>query len=229
MVLVQGNALAAETSSARVPMLTAQPFRPGELPESVLVELEVDAAAYAERRAAEAGIPTELWLRLGVEAVRVVDTIAEAALARTSDIVTTLDHAAAAPEAVAPLETRRQRAYAHHLRAATPVSRVPAHRRRFSLALPDQLLAGWSIGAVAAAATISDYVSGLALRVPPHVVAWEVAAAERGQPLAEWIYAETLRALRPQRAKRSSSRTGSAEDSGELPDSRPGRRRAFPP
>lgn len=195
LLLVHGEALAGEASSARVPSLDAQPFRPGELPESVLVELGA-AARLVEDRAAHAGIPAGLWLRLGVEAVRHVEELAEALDLPPTGVLEALDSALEDVPSLAPLEARRQRAYAQQLRAANSSGSRRPHMSRYSLAIPDYMVAAWSIAAAEAAMAISTYVATIVKRVPPRVAEWEAAAAERGQPLAEWIYAVGLRALK---------------------------------
>jgi hypothetical protein len=196
LTVLRGEALAAETTFARVPSLESQPFRPGELPESVLIELG-PMATVAEERAARAGIPTELWLRLGVEAVRHIDLLAELLNVERREVVAALDAGADVWSAVAPLETRRQRAYAQHLRAASPRPASRPARTPYSLAIPDMIVSAWSVAATTAGETISEYVAARVDDAPDGLARWEAAAAELGRSLGEWIYVEGLRSLRP--------------------------------
>lgn len=192
----RGEALAAKTASARVPSLASQPFRPGELPEFVLVELG-PMAAVAEERAAQDGIPTELWLRLAVEAARHIHLLAELLNVERTEVAAALNAEVDVRSAVAPLETRRQRGYAQHLRAASSRPAARPGRTRYSLAIPDTILSAWSIAAATAGETISEYVAARVDAAPDGLSRWEAAAAERGQPLSEWIYVAGLRSLRP--------------------------------
>jgi hypothetical protein len=191
--LVDGEGLARSAGVARVPSLEAQPFRPGELPESVVVELSAEAAQRAEAEAA-AGVPAELWLRIATETARHVDAVAVTVRLDPTEVFVLLADAAATSDSPVPIEARRHRAYAAYLRKPRARRRRPA-RLRFELALPDQMLAGWSIDAARLGETLAEYVSVRAVRAPDDAVALEAAAAERGYSLGEWIYAAVVAAI----------------------------------
>ena len=57
------------------------------------------------------------------------------------------------------------------------------------------MLAAWSIDAARSGETLAEYVSVRALRAPKNTVAFEAAAAERGNSIGEWIYAAMIAAI----------------------------------
>src|SRR4051794_26943186 len=75
--LVKGDAL-TRAATSDLASLAAQPFRPGEMPTPVMVQLEDMAAAIAAREASRRRLPAELWVRLAVEAGRHVRDAADA-------------------------------------------------------------------------------------------------------------------------------------------------------
>jgi len=57
------------------PSLTSAPFRPGELPLTAWVPLDHATRRLVSERAREAALPTELWVRIAVEASRLATEV----------------------------------------------------------------------------------------------------------------------------------------------------------
>jgi hypothetical protein len=85
------------------------------------------------------------------------------------------------------------RAYAGLLRRGGDGHSVTSPRSRFSLLLPDQIASGWAITAANLGLPLPVWIGQRIRSAPSGVVAWEAAAAERGNGLGEWIYANALR------------------------------------
>jgi hypothetical protein len=199
LTVIAGGGLGRTAAAVQVPSLDAQPFRPGELPELLVLELSDEGAASAEEAAAKAGVPIELWVRVAVEVARHIRAIGES-VAIAADLVAEALATAASDtsrDRVSAVDGRRQRAYAASLRGAGP--RTPHRRRsrRLSLLVPDQTIAAWGMDAATAGVTLPTYVSSaVAASATLDVIALEAASAERAMTLGEWIYAAVLRELR---------------------------------
>jgi hypothetical protein len=128
--------------------------------------------------------------------VRHTETVAESFGSDLAELVTILDSESKRSPEITSLEAWRQRAYAMHLRAAVPRTATTAARSRYTLLIPDWLVASWTISAANTAVSLSDWVSDFIGRVPDCVAAWEAAAAESGQHLSEWIFTVSLGELR---------------------------------
>jgi hypothetical protein len=194
--VLRGEELLRDAPPLRVPSLTAQPGRPGEMPESVFVELARNAVQRAVRSAAVAEIPLALWLRAAVEASRQLGRVA-AALGCPRDIVAAdlREAAAALPQNLNVLRCRRQLDYAAQIRAGNRTAGSDAAGRVEILA-PDQLLAAWSLDAAEAGEGLADFVTRHVLQAPAEPELWEAAAAEAMMSLGEWVYSRALAATR---------------------------------
>lgn len=191
--LLHGEELGRGLDPVRIPSLAAQPFRPGELPDVVQVDFPPNLAQLAQQKAAAAGIPTELWIRIAAEAERHLRTAADLLDLSGSQVADHLDAVASEPlGALAPVSAHRQRAYAKLLRSGQ-AGPTPPPRNRFTLRLPDQMLAAWTLLASRNSKSTSDFVADLLPTAPRHAVRWEAASAEGGQQLGEWIYMQSLR------------------------------------
>lgn len=180
---------------ARAPISVA-PFRPGELPIVSWVPLSPETRELVKNAAYAAALPVELWVRIAVEASRLVSEISELS-GLTEPAVCSLLSNAAEKEA-----SRRERStqdlaaltlvrYAEELRQTHPRIDLDSE---LALRLPEEMNAAWSR---AAADTRLSYASWVALRLasaPCDCVQWEIAAAHSCRSLGEWVYASSLRA-----------------------------------
>ena len=180
---------------ARAPISVA-PFRPGELPIVSWVPLSPKTRKLVKNAADAAALPVELWVRIAVEASRLVSELSELSGLAEPAVCSVLNNAA-------EMEwSRRERAtqdlaaltlacYADELRQTHPRVDVESE---LALRLPEEMNASWSI---AAAGTRLSYASWVALRLasaPCDCVQWEIAAAQSCRSLGEWVYASSLRA-----------------------------------
>lgn len=192
--VVTGEGLLRDAPVLRVPTLEAQPVRPGEMPEVLLVELGAEAAARTASEVERTGVPTPLWLRLAVEAARHVFAAAARGGISPEQIIGSLDEAAAGSAgSVRAVQSRRHCEYARLLRTASSRRRDWVMPSRYvEVAAPDALLTAWALEAAQVAVDLSEFVSARVVEAPLECVTWEAAAAEEGRSLAEWIYAQTL-------------------------------------
>jgi hypothetical protein len=127
--------------------LRRSPFRPGELPVRLAVDLEPDTRASAIERALAAGVPVSLWIRVSVEASRVASAIGQIDGVTAAAVLMAIEDVRRADEDPAALDVhaRRLRAYARALghqpdRATPPDGAV-------SVLLPDEMAACWRTSA----------------------------------------------------------------------------------
>lgn len=155
-------------------------------------------------RAAAARLPAELWLRIAVEASRVVGEIEGLTGYGRETITATLDVAASEPrgDRVEPLDGGALRRYGEGLQRGTATS---APTEELALRLSEEIAAGWGHAAAAERAALPTWIAKQLESAPRHCVQWEAAAARGGRTLAEWAYASFLRwsALSTASAQRS--------------------------
>ncbi len=173
--------------------LRRSPFRPGELPVRLAVDLEPDTRASAIERALAAGVPVSLWIRVSVEASRVASAIGQIDGVTAAAVLMAIEDVRRADEDPAALDVhaRRLRAYARALghqpdRATPPDGAV-------SVLLPDEMAACWRTSAAARGTDVSAWASQRLVEASADAVAWERAAALRCLSLAEWCYAAWAR------------------------------------
>ncbi len=175
--------------------LSSAPFRPGELPIASWISLDELTRERIEEGATTARVPAELWLRLAVEAARLTDEIAAHSGRTRQSVQGVLDTAAAETSGDATNETLRTDALARY--AALLRTRHPAGpiSRLVPMRLPEEMSGGWRRAAIHAGVTFERWVAERVEAAPTGCVAWEIAAAECCQTLAEWAYAAFLRSL----------------------------------
>jgi hypothetical protein len=173
-----------------------QPQRPGELCESLSIELPPGALSHAERHARAAQLPLALWLVITIEAERALGAAASAAGVQPDELALAADTAARAARRydVGPAETRRLASYATALRVGTSDSTAKAAKTSVTLRLSHLLLARWALTAAEADVSLGEWAAGLSL--VPGRERWEAAAAEDAQPLAEWLLTQAARLAR---------------------------------
>lgn len=174
--------------------LAAAPFRPGELPVLRWVTLGADARRAVRERATQAGVPAELWLRLAVEASRLLDEIAALSARRRADVEMHLD-AAATERLASPVEALDAvglKRYAESLQRGGNSSPL---RPEAPLRLSEETAGSWGRTAATRHTSLPSWIAAHVHRAPRRCVDWEVAAASECRTMAEWAYASSLRRL----------------------------------
>jgi hypothetical protein len=176
--------------------LEMQPQRPGELCESLSLELPPGALSHAQRHAQTARLPLALWLVISIEAERALGAAASAAGVKPEDLALAADTSARAVRGydLGPAETRRLASYATALRVGASDRTVTADRTGVTLRLSHLLLARWALTAAEAGLSLGEWAAGLQL--VPGRERWEAAAAEAAQPLGEWLLTQAARLAR---------------------------------
>lgn len=176
--------------------LRVQPQRPGELCESLSIELPPAVLSCAEQHAREARLPLALWLVITIEAERALAAAASAAGVEPEDLALAADSAAgeACRYDVGPAEVRRLASYAAALRLGVSEGRATGSKRSVSLRLSHLSLARWALAAADANLPFDRWVEGR--RLVPGRERWEAAAAEAAQPLGEWLVTQAARLAR---------------------------------
>jgi hypothetical protein len=172
--------------------LRGAPWRPGELPGALAIELSVEAAAAANAHAREGRVPVELWLRATIDGARVLEELAapgeDAAFARRLDCSADRELARLGPGGALA-------EYALALVRGEPGSFSAVRRGGgVELCLPADLELAWRLAASARGQDLASWAASLARAPLGAPLRWEAAAAARGQRLAEWCYAVRLRA-----------------------------------
>jgi hypothetical protein len=174
------------------PPLAARPFRPGELPRRLVVDLGDGTAARVREAADRAGVPLGLWLRIAVEAVRHLRAAASLSGLGVDALTEGLDNGAPRPAAPArPVEGSELYAYARNLERGQGGGSTETENT-IAIDVSDEIAASWAAAAVGQ--SLDDWVGSMALEAPRGVVHWEAAAARAGATLGEWVYAAALRA-----------------------------------
>ena len=193
--LVEGGALARPAKN-RVPSLASQPFRPGELPAIVPIEVDSAVRSTAAQAAVARRLPIELWIRLAVDGWRHANYAAAATDVSLDQLADWCDQRAAGADQPPLVVTGRlHQAYARLIDEGDATATPRRATSRIHLLLPDVVLSGWSVGAAAAGVDLSTYVSRALEQAPDGVASWEAAAAARGLSLGEWIWQSTVHYL----------------------------------
>lgn len=173
-----------------------QPQRPGELCESVSIELPPAMLSDVSCHARAARLPLALWLVITIEAERALGTAARAAGVEPEDVALAADTAAKAVRRydVGPAQTRRLASYATALRVGTSDRIAMPAKTNVTLRLSHLLLARWALTAAEADVSLDEWAAGLPL--VPGRERWEAAAAEDAQPLGEWLLTQAARLAR---------------------------------
>jgi hypothetical protein len=198
LMLVHGEELSRTRELTQIPSLASQPFRPGEMPEAVLLELPESVAGVVAVEANTSGLPPELFVRIAVESTRHLRNIARVLAVTVVEAAGIVERGIEDQDSgPAVVEARRQQAYAKRVRAATIGRGARAVIERITVLLPDAMLAGWAVDAAAECVPLDEFIFGCIREAPSAAVTWEAAAAARGLSLGEAMYAATLANFRP--------------------------------
>jgi predicted transcriptional regulator len=140
-----------------------------------------------------AAIPVELWVRIAVEASRLVSEIAGLLGQPEAEVRSLLSCVAesdveAGTDALAGLALVR---YAEELRHEHPRCEV---MRELPMRLPEEMNATWRRAAAQQHSTYATWIATQLAVAPGDCVEWEIAAARNCKSLGEWAYASSLRA-----------------------------------
>lgn len=162
--------------------LELQPQRPGDLCDWLEFELEPRTSV---RLADVAQIPLGLWLTIAIEAKRILRSLE---MTGSTELEARLDRAARlrVDTAVCRAPARGLRAYADALRAGA-ISNGEQATGLIVLTPPQAMSTAWEQDARRAGLPLGPWLACEAESELADRVAWEAAAAERGQSLAEWI------------------------------------------
>jgi hypothetical protein len=201
LTVLAGGADDTVDAGALIPALQSRPFRPGELPTFVALDLG-SAAESAHVAARRQGVPVELFARLIIEAVRHLRAL-EGLLGHTTSLSDALDMAAgAAPTTVEVVEGRELRAYAAALLRGGAAGRVTSATTgsTVEVSVTQEMATAWAAAAAGEGRTVSGWAAAHIVAAPAGAVAWEAAAARAGRTLGEWIYEEAAARLASSRA-----------------------------
>jgi hypothetical protein len=194
--VLSGDQLGREAVFASLPTLESQPFRPGEVPQLLVVDLDEPLSERLEEEAAELGLPRELWLRVAVEASRLLRHAAHLLGVEPSDVIRRVEERTQ-PRNLTTMEAARYDAYAKQVREGSGSSGRRAPVSRLSIPIPESMVTAWSIDAAAETLTLEEFVNERALEAPEAAMSWEALSAERGQSLGEWMFEALLEPTRP--------------------------------
>jgi hypothetical protein len=186
------NTEPAPACPTNAPFLASAPFRPGELPVTAWIPLDHTTRDLVWKRAREAALPTELWVRIAVESSRLSSEIASLTACPRHEVVAQLDLAAISPvdETQIPVASELRR-YAAELRKGHPATKTG---EVLALRLPEEISGAWNAAASEARLEMPRWISEALDKTPPDCIAWVVAAAATCRSLGEWAYASWLRA-----------------------------------
>jgi hypothetical protein len=185
--VLSGGQLGREAVFASLPTLESQPFRPGEVPQLLVVDLDDAVSQRLEEEAADLGLPRELWLRVAVEASRLVRRAAHLLGVEAGEVMRHVEKRKQALN-VTTMEAARHDAYAKQIRESNGSVRRRARVSRLSLPIPESMITAWSIDAAADGLTLDEFVNARALDAPAGAISWEASSAQRGQSLGEWVF-----------------------------------------
>jgi hypothetical protein len=138
-------------------------------------------------------LPTELWVRIAVEASRLATEVSNLTDRPREEVVVQLDLAASTPAGKAhTLGASELRRYAAELRKDHPPAADAGEV--LGLRLPEEISGAWNAAASKVRLEMPRWIATALEKAPPGCVAWEIAAAATSRSLGEWAYASWLRA-----------------------------------
>lgn len=163
--------------------LNRTPYRPGELPESVAIEVEREIALHAREHAQAAGLPIALWSRIAIEYSRV-----SASLQRL-DVDIRLRRASGQGDIVSGLSPLER--YAAALLSARG-SQERSARESIELLIPSEMLLAWRHAANRSGENLVNWAASALGEGKSEAVLFEARAAAAGETLSAWCYAAFL-------------------------------------
>jgi hypothetical protein len=162
------------------------PYRPGEMPESLVVSIPAGAGGRAQGE----GLPLALWARLAIEVERAKERVVELTQRGPCDVDEQLRRAAEAMgtkvSGVSPLAR-----YASAVLGAG-VSDPCESPEDVEVFVPSEMALGWREAAAAKSQTLEAWTRSALLHSSSGAGAIEGQAAAAGESLAAWCYAASL-------------------------------------
>jgi hypothetical protein len=165
--------------------LLSAPYRPGELPESLRLDLDLDPAERAARLAGAEGLPVALWLRVAIEAGRARDGLAERTGLPAREIEELLSVGARSGPVAGISALARYGAAILAGRAGGAWERDTW----IEVLIPSEMVLSWRMAAAAAGSTLDQWAGAMVSLAPEGVGRLEAEAATAGESLAAWCYA----------------------------------------
>jgi hypothetical protein len=166
--------------------LRSAPYRPGELPESLRLDLDPGPAERAARLAGAEGLPVALWLRVSIEAGRARDGLAERTGLPAQEIEELLSASAGSSGPVAGISASARYG------AAILAGRAGGAWERdawIEVLIPSEMVLSWRMAAAGAGSTLDQWAGAMVSLAPEGVGRLEAEAATAGESLAAWCYA----------------------------------------
>jgi hypothetical protein len=165
------------------------PFRPGELPESLLIDLDPGTMRVAAERAGGSGLPLPLWARIAIELGRARDNLVRATSMEADEIDNLLDAAAqASPQASGLSALERYGIAVLEGGAAEPVDASEP----LEILVPSEMALAWRQAAAGRDQSLDSWAAGAVGGARAGVEKVEARAAALGEPLVAWCYAAFL-------------------------------------
>lgn len=162
------------------------PYRPGEMPESLVVSLPAEAGDHARCE----GLPLALWARLAIEAERAKERVVDLTQRAPLDVDEQVRGAAEAMGTkvlgLSPLAR-----YASAVLGAGG-SEPYEYPEDVEIFIPSEMALGWREAAAVKNETLEAWTRSALLRSSPGAGAIEGQAAAAGESLAAWCYAASL-------------------------------------
>jgi hypothetical protein len=162
------------------------PYRPGEMPESLVVPLPAEAG----ERARDEGLPLALWARLAIEIERAKQRVigaTERGLAEVDERLSVANEAMGTTVfGLSPLAR-----YASAILDAGAGESVGSHDE-VEIFIPSEMALCWCEAAAAGNETLEAWARSALLRSSHGAGAIEAQAAAAGESLAAWCYAAFL-------------------------------------
>lgn len=169
--------------------LRAAPYRPGELPESLRLELDDAHIKLAGHRAAAEGLPVALWMRMAIEVGRARNVLAETTGRSTREIEELLPRSAEASRRIAGISPLARYGSAILDGGAADEPREGAG---IEVLIPSEMSLAWRTAAAAAGSGLEGWAAAMIARAPEGIGRLEADAAAAGESLAAWCYAAWL-------------------------------------
>lgn len=162
------------------------PYRPGEMPESLMVSIPAEAGDRARRE----GLPLALWARLAIEAERARERVVTLTQRGPCDVDEQVRSVAEAMGTkvlgVSPLAR-----YASAVLGASVLGPFES-LNDVEVFIPSEMAHGWGQAAAAKNETLETWTRAALLRSSPGAGVIEGQAAAAGESLAAWYYAASL-------------------------------------
>jgi hypothetical protein len=165
------------------------PFRPGELPESLLIDLDPGAMCGAAEQARASGLPLALWARIAIELGRARDALVGATSMEAEEIEDLLHAAAQAGPQLSGLSALER--YGIAVLEGGVAEAVDASAP-LEILVPSEMALAWRQAASGGGQSLDRWAGDAIGGARAGVEKLEARAAALGEPLIAWCYAAFL-------------------------------------